>query len=100
MRVIERKVVDPAGIRRILIRGVNGVGDAVMTTPAIAGIRETFPHAKITLLVKPWLAGVFADNPDIDEVLLYDAAGRPPGGGGGGPFVPGGWGGGVCPGRG
>ncbi|MGH7422821.1 MAG: glycosyltransferase family 9 protein, partial [Candidatus Methylomirabilales bacterium] len=63
MRVIERKVVDPAGIRRILIRGVNWVGDAVMTTPAIAGIRKTFPHAKITLLVKPWVAGVFADNP-------------------------------------
>jgi heptosyltransferase-2 len=76
MRVIERKVVDPAGIRRILIRGVNWVGDAVMTTPAIAGIRKTFPHAKVTLLVKPWVAGVFADNPDIDEVLLYDAAGR------------------------
>jgi heptosyltransferase-2 len=76
MRVIERKKLDPAGIRRILIRGVNWVGDAVMTTPAIAGIRKTFPHAKIALLVKPWVAGVFADNPDVDEVLLYDAAGR------------------------
>src|SRR3989304_5767885 len=76
MRVIERTGVDPAGVRRILIRGVNWVGDAVMTTPAIAGIRKTFPRAQISLLVKPWVAGVFAGNPHIDEILIYDGEGR------------------------
>ncbi|MFQ5883202.1 MAG: lipopolysaccharide heptosyltransferase II [Candidatus Methylomirabilales bacterium] len=76
MRVIERKVIDPAQVHRILIRGVNWVGDAVMTTPAIAGIRKTFPTAKISLLVKPWVAGVFEGNPHIDEILLYDREGR------------------------
>jgi heptosyltransferase-2 len=76
MKVIERKVVDPAQVQRILIRGVNWVGDAVMTTPAIAGIRKTFPTAKISLLVKPWVAGVFEGSPHIDEILLYDREGR------------------------
>ncbi len=76
MRVIKRKVIDPAQIRRVLIRGVNWVGDAVMTTPAIAGIRRTFPRARISLLVRPWVAGVFQGNPHIDEVLLYDREGR------------------------
>lgn len=76
MSVTERTGVDPAGIRRILIRGVNWVGDAVMTTPAIAGIRKTFPRAQISLLVKPWVAGVFAGNPHIDEILIYDGEGR------------------------
>jgi heptosyltransferase-2 len=76
MKVITRKGVDPGDVRRILIRGVNWVGDAVMTTPAIAGIRKTFPRATITLLVKPWVAGVFAGNPHIDEILLYDSTGR------------------------
>src|SRR3990172_6856303 len=76
MRVIEGTGVDPAGVRRILIRGVNWVGDAVMTTPAIAGIRKTFPRAQISLLVKPWVAGVFAGNPHIDEILIYDGEGR------------------------
>ena len=70
MRVVERKVIDPDEIQRILIRGVNWVGDAVMTTPAIAGIRKTFPRAKISLLVKPWVAGVFEGSPDIDEILI------------------------------
>ena len=43
----------------ILIRGTNWIGDAVMTLPAIAAIRNTFPRAKITILVKPWVADVF-----------------------------------------
>ena len=76
MRVIARKVCDPAQVHRVLVRGVNWVGDAVMTTPAIAGIRKTFPGAKISLLVKPWVAGIFEGNPDIDEILLYDREGR------------------------
>lgn len=76
MKVIKRKVIDPAQARRILVRGVNWVGDAVMTTPAISGIRKTFPDARITLLVKPWVAGVFEGNPHIDDVLLYDGEGR------------------------
>lgn len=75
MRVVERKVIHPKDVRRILIRGVNWVGDAVMTTPAIAGIRQTFPRAKISLLVKPWVAGVFAGNPHVDEILLFNRDG-------------------------
>lgn len=76
MRVIERKVIDPDQVHRILIRGVNWVGDAVMTTPAIARIRKAFPQAKIALLVKPRVAGIFEGNPHIDEVLLYEEDGR------------------------
>lgn len=76
MRIVERKVMNPNDIHRILIRGVNWVGDAMMTTPAIAGIRQTFPRAKISLLVKPRVAGVFAGSPHIDEILLYEQNGR------------------------
>lgn len=75
MRVVERKMIHPKDVHRILIRGVNWVGDAVMTTPAIAGIRQTFPRAKISLLVKPWVAGVFAGNPHVDEILLFNRDG-------------------------
>ena len=36
--------------QRILVRGVNWLGDAVMTTPAMLRLRERFPDACITLL--------------------------------------------------
>lgn len=63
-------------IKRILIRSANWVGDAVMTTPAMAVIRHTFPGAHITLLAKPWVMPVFKHNPHVDELMEYDAAGR------------------------
>ena len=56
---------------KILIRGTNWIGDAVMTLPAIRAVRQTLPDAHITLLVKPWVSGIFKGNPDIDEIMLY-----------------------------
>jgi heptosyltransferase-2 len=49
----------------ILIRGVNWIGDAVMTLPAIRAIRKAFPEAHIDLLVKPGVAPVFEHVPCI-----------------------------------
>jgi heptosyltransferase-2 len=63
-------------IKNILIRSANWVGDAVMTTPAMAVIRRNFPGANITLLAKPWVLPVFEHNPHVDELMVYDAAGR------------------------
>ena len=54
-----------------MIRGVNWVGDAVMTMPAIRAVRRALPEARITLLVKPWVAGLFEKDPNIDELMLY-----------------------------
>lgn len=62
--------------RRLLVRSTNWIGDAVMTTPAIRAIRDGFPNARISLLVKPWVAPVFDACPHIDEVIHYDAKGR------------------------
>ena len=37
-------------LARILVRGTNWLGDAVMTTPALLRLREKFPDAHIALL--------------------------------------------------
>jgi heptosyltransferase-2 len=54
--------------RKILIRGPNWVGDAVLAIPALKAVRELFPKSEITLLVRPWVAGLFAAAPFIDKV--------------------------------
>jgi heptosyltransferase-2 len=59
----------------ILIRGTNWIGDAVMTLPAIAAVRNTLPGARITILVKPWVADVFRLCPDVDEIMVYERPG-------------------------
>jgi heptosyltransferase-2 len=55
----------------ILVRGVNWIGDAVMTMPAVRALRLARPDARISLLVKPWVAPLFEKDPNIDEVILY-----------------------------
>ncbi len=58
---------------RILVRGVNWLGDAVMTTPALARLRRRFPDARITILTAAKLAPLWSPHPDVDDVLSFDA---------------------------
>ncbi len=59
-------------IERILIRGVNWVGDSIMTIPALRQLRRVFPHAHLTLLVRPPLVGLFREADFVDEVLSLE----------------------------
>ena len=76
------KTLDKSNIRKILIRAVNWVGDAVMTTPALGAIRNYFPDARITMLANPLVAELFRPHPWVDEVMIYDRKGRHAGIGG------------------
>lgn len=59
---------------RILIRGVNWLGDAVMTTPAIQRLREAYPDARITLLTHEKLADIWRAHPHVEEVETFSGA--------------------------
>jgi heptosyltransferase-2 len=60
----------------LLVRATNWLGDAVMTTPALAGLRGAFPGARIALLAKPLVAELFRHHPDVDEVIVYEQPGH------------------------
>jgi heptosyltransferase II len=61
-------------IERVVVRGVNWVGDAVMTVPALRALRRLMPHAHVTLATRPWAEGIFADADFVDDLLLLDEA--------------------------
>ena len=61
----------PPAPQRILVRGVNWLGDAVMTTPALRRLREKFPAAHISLLTQEKLAGLWQAHPGIDAVINF-----------------------------
>src|SRR2546422_2265714 len=65
------KLTRPGAVKRILVRGTNWIGDAVLTTPALMAIRKGFPQAKIALLVKPAIAELLHHHPAVDEIVLY-----------------------------
>jgi len=58
-------------IGRILVRGTNWIGDAVMSTPALQRLRASFPEAHITLLTTPLTCELLANRGLVDEVIPY-----------------------------
>ena len=63
-------------INKILIIRVDGIGDLLNSTPAIALLRENYPSAEITVLTRPLNAPVLIGNPDVDRILIFDRAGK------------------------
>jgi ADP-heptose:LPS heptosyltransferase len=59
--------------KRVLVVRLDNLGDVLVTTPAIHAIRQSLPHASITLLASRVGAQVGALNPDIDDVIVYSA---------------------------
>ncbi|HEU0179387.1 MAG TPA: lipopolysaccharide heptosyltransferase II [Blastocatellia bacterium] len=58
-------------IDRIIVRGANWIGDAVMTLPALERLRSSFPQSHIALLATPLTTGLFENSPFVDEVIEY-----------------------------
>jgi heptosyltransferase II len=61
-----------ASPRRLLVRGVNWLGDAVMTTPALQRLRAHWPEAHITLLTQQGLADLWLHHPSLNAVLGFE----------------------------
>ncbi|MCX6357838.1 MAG: lipopolysaccharide heptosyltransferase II [Candidatus Aureabacteria bacterium] len=54
---------------KIVIRGANWLGDAVITIPAVRAIRRLFPGALLTMLTAENLAGLWEMEGSADQVL-------------------------------
>src|SRR5437870_9057565 len=66
-----KRLTRPGAVKRILVRGTNWIGDAVLTTPALMAVRKGFPQARIALLAKPAIAELLHGHPAVDEIVLY-----------------------------
>ena len=62
-------------IKEVIINCPSWIGDAVMSLPAIKGMRENFPQAKITLLANSWVAGLYKNLSFIDDIIFYSPKG-------------------------
>lgn len=49
----------------------NWIGDAVMATPALGAVRETFPEAHVAIVANPLVAELFSFHPDCDQVIRF-----------------------------
>jgi heptosyltransferase-3 len=63
-------------IRRLAVFKMRNIGDVLMITPALRALRETFPDARITVVVNSGTEAMLAHNPHVDEVLVYPRHGE------------------------
>lgn len=57
---------------KIVVRGTNWIGDAVMQIPALRELRRVFPDAQITLYTRNWARGIFEATDFIDGILTVE----------------------------
>ncbi|SRR6266487_3205882 len=60
-------------LRKLLLVRLDNLGDVLLMTPAFHALKIAFPQAQLTLLTSPVGAQVGQLDPDIDEVIVYEA---------------------------
>ena len=68
--VIERL---PPGARVAIVR-LRSLGDCVLTTPAVALLKQARPDLEIAVIVEDAFTGVFTGNPDVERILAPAAS--------------------------
>lgn len=58
--------------QNILIIALRKIGDTIIATSGAYLLRQAYPTAKITMLVRPLTQTVVENNPVVDEVMVYN----------------------------
>ena len=56
----------------ILVNSLVNLGDVLLTTSAIVLLKQAYPKARITMLVRPVVREAVENNPVLDDVVLFD----------------------------
>ena len=56
----------------ILVIQLSRFGDLLQTTPMLRALRVRYPQAQITVLSRYNLLQIYRDNPNVDQVELFD----------------------------
>ena len=57
-------------MKRILLSRTDRIGDLILSTPAIATVRASFPQAHVAMVVSPYNSVVMERNGDVDELIV------------------------------
>lgn len=56
-------------VQKILIVQLGDVGDVVLTTPTIRAVKETYPHAHVSILVRKPFGSILLGDPFLNTVI-------------------------------
>ena len=69
-RIVSKKEIKPERISSILVIQLWGIGESILTLPAIHAIHKKFPKAWITVLATERNHEVFRENRDIGQIKV------------------------------
>ena len=61
---------------KVLLVQTGFLGDVILSTPVIAGLRALFPKADISLLTTPQAAPLLRSHPDLSELIVFEKRGK------------------------
>jgi len=59
-------------MKQILIVRLSSIGDIILTTPLVRAVRKAYPDATIRFVIKKQFADLMRNNPNINELIVYD----------------------------
>jgi ADP-heptose:LPS heptosyltransferase len=62
---------------RILLSRTDRIGDLILSTPAIATVRASFPDAWVTMVTSDYNSVVMQRNDDVDELIVWSKEIKP-----------------------
>ena len=68
------ELCDRTRVKRVLVFHLNQIGDLMFTLPALKVLREAYPQAHITSVLRPHLSGLVAESGFVDEILNRPSA--------------------------
>ena len=63
-------------MKKILITRTDRIGDVVLSTSVFKSLKNSFPSVSISVLVRNYTKDIVTNNPNIDEVIIYDPEGE------------------------
>jgi heptosyltransferase-2 len=62
-------------VSRILIRGVNWVGDTILTYPTVQNLKTLFPQSHLAILIPSYLVDLWKTFPYVNEIIPFQKKG-------------------------
>ncbi|NPV05562.1 MAG: glycosyltransferase family 9 protein [Syntrophaceae bacterium] len=59
-------------VTSILFVRIDGIGDLVLSTPAMDALKTVYPGAEITVLVSPAARDLLLHHPSVSRIVVYD----------------------------
>jgi heptosyltransferase I len=58
-------------VYRILVVRLGSMGDVIHVLPAVASLKHSFPHSRLSWVIKPRWAPLLEGNPFVDEIIPF-----------------------------